>query len=238
MVPDPEVEFTNYFICRKTRDALNTLGQDSLTQGVNLVHEGITYNVKMLATQTEEGNHSILIFRAYTKDALLIYTRWKLGFQKTPEAQISMETISDNLKTKGWGILMKESIGVVRANTESESAITLFPMIYDGAVIDGDVETPVFAGTLSAKATEVFKRHPELAPDQPPAYSRKQTAFAFLVSVLALTTVGYGIHKVRKGDITFPTRKEIADFLSKTKANASEYLSQLRQKKPQEGVKA
>ena len=165
----------------------------------------------MIATQTEEGNHPILIFRAYTTDSLLIYTK----------------------SVKNYGASTKNIKEEVVGNK-----ISLFHMIHDGAVIDEDVETPVFTGTLSTKATEVFKRHPELATDQPPAYSRKQTAFAFLVSVLALTTVGYGIHKVRKGDITFPTRKEIADFLSKTKANASEYLSQLRQKKPQEGVKA
>jgi len=170
----------------------------------------------MLATQTEEGAHAILIFRAYTADSVLIYTKYK---KDHPSARLEEEVIG--------------------------TKIQLFKMIHNGAAIDGNVETPVFAGVFSDKAAQVFEKHPELAPgwvkpaEHPPGYSRNQKALALFVSVLALTAVGYGVHKVRKGDITLPTRKEIGDFLSKTKANASDYLSQLRQKwMPQEGVKA
>ncbi|QVL56433.1 MAG: hypothetical protein KFB95_04350 [Simkaniaceae bacterium] len=209
------ITFTNFF-GQSTHDRLNALGQDNLTQGVNLVHDGNTYNVKMLETQTEEGAHAILIFRAYTADSVLIYTKYK---KDHPSKRVEEEVIG--------------------------TRIQLFNMIHAGAVIDGDVATPVFAGAFSAKVNQVFEKHPELAPgwvkpaDQPPGYSRNQKAFALFVSVLFLSATAYGVHKVRKGDITLPTRKEIGDFLSKTKSNTSDYLSQLRQKwMPQEGVKA
>ena len=169
----------------------------------------------MLETQTEEGAHAILIFRAYTADSVLIYTKYKSGHKP----RFELETVGDQIQ--------------------------LFHMIHKGAVIDSDVATPVFAGALSAEANQVFEKHPELAPgwvkpaDQPPGYSRNQKAFALFVSVLFLSATAYGANKVRKGDITLPTRKEIGDSLSKTKSNASDYLSHLRQKwMPQKGVKA
>lgn len=157
------ITFTNFF-GRSTHDRLNALGQDNLTQGVNLVHDGHTYNVKMLETQTEEGAHAILIFRAYTADSVLIYTKHKKDYPT------------------------EEVIG---------TRILLFNMIHDGAVIDGDVATPVFAGALSPKATQIFEKHPELKPgwvkpaDQPPGYSRNQKAFALFVAVLFLGSVTF-----------------------------------------------
>ena len=205
------ITFTNFF-GQGTHDKLNALGQDNLTQGVNLVHDGRTYNVKMLETQTEEGAHAILIFRAYTANSVLIYTKYK---KDHPSKRVEEEVIG--------------------------TRIQLFHMIHDGAVVDRDVETPVFTGVLSPEAAQVFAKHPELASGcvTPPGYSRNQKVFALFVSVLFLSGAAYGVHKVRKGDITLPTRKEIGDFLSKTKSNASDYLSQLRQKwMPQKGVKA
>ena len=153
---------------------------------------------------------------AYTADSVLIYTKYK---KDHPSKRVEEETIG--------------------------TKIQLFQMIHGGAAVDGNVETPVFTGVLSDKVTQIFEKHPELAPgwvkpaDQPPGYSRNQKAFALFVSALFLSATAYGVHKVRKGDITLPTRKEIGDFLSKTKSNASDYLSQLRQKwMPQKGVKA
>jgi len=204
------ITFTNFF-GQGTHDRLNALGQDNLTRGVNLVHDGNTYNVKMLETHTEEGAHAILIFRAYTADSVLIYTKYKSGHNPRLEEEI--------IGTK----------------------INLFHMIHNGAVIDGDVATPIFAGVLSPEAAQVFGKHPDLAPkvhtpDAPSSgYSRNQKAFALFVSVLALTTVGYGIHKVRKGDISIPTRQDVSKFLSDTKNTLSDYLAQMKQKlRPQD----
>ena len=77
---------------------------------------------------------------------------------------------------------------------------------------------------------------PEVAAAK--GYSREQKAFALFVSVMFLSATAYGANKVRKGNITLPTRKEIGNFLSKTKSSPSEYLSQLRQKWMPQGVKA
>jgi len=122
------ITFTNFF-SQSTHDRLNALGQDNLTQGVNLVHDGHTYNVKMLETQTEEGAHAILIFRAYTADSVLIYTKYK---KDHPSKRVEEETIG--------------------------TKIQLFQMIHGGAAVDGNVETPVFTGVLSAEVNQVFAK--------------------------------------------------------------------------------
>ena len=59
---------------------------------------------------------------------------------------------------------------------------------------------------------------------------------SFVLLVSALFLLKPQANKVRKGDITLPTRKEIGDFTKQR--NVSDYLSQLTEGMPQKGVKA
>jgi len=213
-----EITFSNYFRT-KTAEMLDKLGQDNLTQGCNFVHKGKTYNIKLIEPKTEFGERSYLLFKVYTTETLLFYRKYGNSSRK-PKFNV--------------------------AHTGPE--FNLMRTLHEVVEIDKDIATPVFAGVFTPKIAQVYKDHPELAPewtkpprDQPPpleeepplpldnqGYSRTQKAFALFVSAVCLSTVAYGIHKVRKGDITLPTRKGISD-----------YLSQLKEKwMPQEGVKA
>jgi len=183
---------------------------DELIQGQGFTHKSKTYLVKMIETSIDEKEALVIIARSADRVfGEIFYADKTSEFIKTT----SHVDCPPQLRT----------IITVGKRAEAEE------VDYVGEELN----------TRQQVLVDLFKKEEEISPPSTEGYSRNQKAFALFVSVLFLSGAAYGANKVRKGDITLPTRKEIGDFLSKTKSNASDYLSQLRQKwMPQKGVKA
>jgi hypothetical protein len=183
---------------------------DELIQGQGFTHKGKTYLVEMIETSVDEKDALVIIARSANRVfGEIFYADETSEFIKT----ISHVDCPPQLRT------------IIKVGKRADAE----KVDYVGEELNARQQVLL----------NLFKEEEELPLPSDEGYSRNQKAFALLVSALFLSVVAYGANKVRKGDITLPTRKEIGDFLSKTKANASDYLSQLRQKwMPQKGVKA
>jgi len=183
---------------------------DELIQGQGFTHKSKTYLVKMIETSIDE------------KEALVIIAR---SADRVFGEIFYADKTSEFIKTTSHADCPPQLRTIITVGKRAEAE----EVDYVGEALNARQQVLV----------DLFKKEEEIPPPSTEGYSRNQKVFALFVSVLFLSGAAYGANKVRKGDITLPTRKEIGDFLSKTKSNASDYLSQLRQKwMPQKGVKA
>ncbi|WP_316358236.1 hypothetical protein [Candidatus Neptunichlamydia sp. REUL1] len=235
-----------------------------LIQGQGFTHKDKTYLVKMIETSVDEKKALVIIARAADrvfgeifyadKTSEFIKTtshadcppqlRTIITVGKRAEAE-EVNYVGEELNARQQVLvdLFKKEEGISPPSTVGEELNEDQQVLVDLFKKEEEISPPSTVGEELNEDQQVlvgpFKKEEEISPPSTERYSRNQKAFALFVSVLFLSTTAYGANKVRKGDITLPTRKEIGDFLSKTKSNASDYLSQLRQKwMPQKGVKA
>jgi hypothetical protein len=207
----------NKYLNQEHIEAFERVGAQKLTQGVNIKLNEKIYNVKVmevtLKNNLQEDVES-LGFRIHSDVILVCECFWN---PKKPSRQLSAG-----------------DTGVIEATP------TALDLLTTGAVL-GDESAPTLGRDLSVKEQAFVRKHPDLAPklrtpDVPSSgWSKNQRIGALFVSVLFLSATAYSFHKVRKGDLSIPTRQDVSKFFSDTKNTLSDYLAQMRQKmRPQD----
>lgn len=208
----------NRYLNQEHIAAFEKVGGEKLTQGVNIKLGEKTYNVKIVTVMLknkQKNDVENLVCRIHSDLILMFDCFWSPA---------------------------KESVRVSADDTGiAEIAPTILELLANGAVL-GDESAPTLARDLSAREQTILRKVPDLAPklrepDLPSTgWSKNQKAVALFVSVLFLSVTVYGVQKVRKGDISIPTRQDVSKFLSDTKNTLSDYLAQVKQKLRPQGA--
>ena len=208
----------NKYLNQEHIAAFERVGVEKLTQGVNIKLNEKTYNVKVMEVtlkNTRREDVENLGCRIHSDVILAFECFWK------PEKASAKKSAED--------------VDVV------EAVPTILDLLANGEVL-GDESAPTLTRDLSPKEESFVRKFPDLAPkvrtpDVPSSgWSKNQKASALFVSVLFLSVAAYGVHKVRKGDISIPTRQDVSKFLSDTKNTLSDYLAQMKQKLRPQGA--
>ncbi len=208
----------NKYLNQEHITAFEKVGAQKLTQGVNIKLNEKIYNVKVMEVTLKNNRREDvenLGFRIHSDVVLVTECFWK--------------------PTKASRQLSADDTGVV------EAAPTILNLLANGEVL-GEESTPTLGRELSVKEQAFARKYPDLAPklrapDVPSSgWSKNQKVSALLVSVLFLSVAAYGIHKVRKGDLSVPTKQDVSKFFSDTKNTLSDYLAQMKQKLRPQGA--
>ena len=208
----------NKYLNQEHIAAFEKVSVDKLTQGVNIKLGEKTYNVKIVTVMLknkQKKDVENLVCRIHSDLILMFECFWN-------PVKASLRVSADDT-----GI--------------AEIAPTILELFANGAVL-GDESAPTLARDLSEKEQTIVGKVPDLAPklrepDLPSTgWSKNQKAVALFVSVLFLSVTVYGVQKVRKGDISIPTRQDVSKFLSDTKNTLSDYLAQIKQKLRPQGA--
>ena len=208
----------NKYLNQEHIAAFEKVGVDRLTQGVNIRLNEKIYNVKVMEVTLKNNRKEDvenLGFRIHSDVVLVTECFWN--------------------PTKASRQLSANDTGVV------EIAPKVIDLLTNGEVL-GDESAPTLARDLSAREQVFARKYPDLAPklrtpDVPSSgWSKNQKASALFVSVLFLSMTAYGVHKVRKGDLSIPTKQDVSKFFSDTKTTLSDYLAQMKQKLRPQGA--
>ena len=194
----------NKFLSQEHIQTFERVGMDKLQAGTNLRLNEKVYNVKVIETTFTNPQSN----RTFEVLAIRVHTEQLLAF-------LVIQGTTRTTK-KDPQIFIPDDTGV------NETCPNLYELLNQGQQVVAEMG-PKLQRALSPKENMDLEHYPALAPtlEEPeapanaPQWSNKQKVFGVVCAALALTAVGYGIRKIRKGDISLPSKQDVSDFLSK-----------------------